>query len=187
MHISPRHLLVALLLSSPLAAYAQTPPLIDAWLVHQQGERLRNEVFLVDGDPDHIVKRAGGVRSLGVYRVSQDDADRKLTSFDVEVDCAKKRVRIKAADAFSTFTTEFKPVKFSSEWQKSPEPWLAQSRDFLCVPAERDARKMTSWGKMPMPTMIEKGEAYFHVLGREQSIQMILKIIDEAFDKMPQA
>lgn len=187
MRITPRQLLVALFLSSPLVAYAQNMPTVDVWLVHQQGELSKNEVFLVDGDPDHIVKRAGGVRSLGVYRVSEESALRRLTSYDVEVDCAKKRVRIKTADDFSTISNTFTPAKVSSAWQKSPEPWLAQSRDFLCLPAERDARKMANWGKMPMPSMIEKGEAYFRVLGREQSIQVILKIIDEAFDKMPQA
>lgn len=186
MRITPRRLLVALLLSSPLSAAAQNAIMLDIWMVHHQGDLGTNEVFLVDARPDQILNRGKGVRSLALYRLYEDSALRDMTTYDVEVDCSKNRVRLKAAHDFDQLSRIRTPLKVSSAWQKSPEAWLVQSRDFLCKPAEREARKMDHWGVTDGLTLIERGESYFRSLKREQSIQKILQIIDQAFDSMPQ-
>lgn len=187
MRDSARQLLVALLLSSPLAAGAQDMPSVDAWMVHHQGDLGTNEVFLIDGRPEQILKRAGGVRALPVYRISQEEMLRNLKTYELEVDCARNRVRLKSAQNFSALSKLRTPVKVSSAWQTSPEPWLAQSRDFVCNPTERGAGTMEHWGLAPFMVLVEKSETYFHSLIREQSIQRALRTIDQAFDAMPQA
>lgn len=186
MRITPRRLLVAVLLSSPLFASAQNSIMLDIWMVHHQGDLGKNEVFLVDARPDQILDRGKGVRSLPVYQIHEDRALSDFTKYNVEVDCAKNRVRLKDAVDFTTFGNKQFPVKVSSAWQKSPETWLVQSRDFLCKPAEREARKMAHWGAVDGLKVIERGNDYFRSLKREQSIQKILQIIDQAFDSMPQ-
>lgn len=186
MRVSALQLLVALLLLSPLPAGAQDKVMVDIWMVHHQGDLGTNEVFLIDARPSEILDRGKGVRSLALYRIYEDSTLRNMTTYDVEVDCAKNRVRLKAAHDFSTFSRMRTPVKVSSAWQKSPENWLVQGRDFLCKPAEREARKMDHWGVIDGVTLIDRGEAYFRSLKREQSIQKILQIIDQAFDSMPQ-
>lgn len=186
MRIFPRRLLVALLLSSPLLASAQNTVTLDIWMVHHQGDLGKNEVFLVDVRPGQVVDRGKGVRSIPVYRMYEYKVLSDFTKYIVEVDCAKNRVRLKEAVDFTTFGHKQFPVEVSSAWQKSPETWLVQSRDFLCKPAEREARKMDHWGAVDGLKLIQRGNDYFESLKREQSIQKILQIIDQAFDSMPQ-
>lgn len=186
MRITPRRLLVALLLSSPLSAAAQYEVTVDLWMVHHQGDLGTNEVFLTDARPSQIIDRGKGVRSLPIYQISEKSPLSQVTKYYVDVDCAKNRVRVKNGTQFAGVGAIEYPVKVSSAWQKSPETWLAQSRDYLCKPAEREARKMQHWGLTDGLKVVQRGRDYFTSIKREQSIQKILQIIDQAFDSMPQ-
>ncbi|WP_236209401.1 hypothetical protein [Pseudomonas tohonis] len=181
MRCSPRLLLPALLLSSSVTAHAEQ--LVgDYWIVHHQGDLGVNELFVADGDAAHIVDRPGGIQSLGVYQV-YEKTGKKLTSYDVEIDCGKNRVRINDAQDFGVFN-DWTPVKVSSKWQSQPDAWLARSRDFLCQPGERAS--MRHLGKMSPLAMIDESREVFSAQGREQYKAAILKTIDDAFDRMAQ-
>lgn len=185
MRISPRYLLPALLLCFPLAAQAiETDG--DYWIIHSQGSAGNNLAFVADADPAHISKRAGGVVSLGVHKVYQNTGNGFLTAHEIEVDCAKKRVRIKRADEIDGPMGGVRPVQISSAWQTQPEAWLVKSRDFICQPQQRTGEGMIPIGSMEMLRMIDAVRAYFTVLGREQARAAILKEIDDAFARMPQ-
>ncbi|WP_047337052.1 MULTISPECIES: hypothetical protein [Pseudomonas] len=182
---SLRPWLPALLLCSPLAAQAQSAPAGDFWMIHHQGSLNKNEVFIVDGEPSNIFLRKGGVRSLGVYQLYEEGGKPTMTAYDVEVDCAKNRVRLNGAQNYSKFFNDLRPKKVSTQWQKQPEPWIAQTRDFLCHPEQRQAKQMYPLGKMPTSQMISAAPGLFQLMNHEHTKTAILKIVDQAFDQMP--
>ncbi|MBB1594648.1 hypothetical protein [Achromobacter sp. UMC46] len=184
MHSSFRYLLPALLLCGPLSAQADNVLNGDFWIIHHQGKLSANELFVADGDPAHIFERSGGVQSLGVYQVYENAGKATLTSYDVEVDCARNRVRIKDAQDFHGLTVSWTAVKVSHAWQEKPSGWLAQSRVFVCKPSERASNSMRPMGRMSIPQMINESQASFNALGRVQVKAEVLKKIDEAFDRM---
>lgn len=177
------YLLPILLMCSP-ASYANNEVVGDYWLLHQQGTLHHNAMFVADADPAHIVPRGNNVRSVGVYALFESASQPDLTSYDVEVDCGRNRVRIVKADDYSD-GLGFSPAKFASGWQGKPETWLAQTRDFFCRPAEREEKQMVALGTMPLQGLLNQSITLFKVRGREQSIDLILKAIDLEFDKMP--
>lgn len=185
MRVSFRHLLPVLLLCSPVVAQAETQIDGDYWIVHTKEAPRDNTVFVVDLDPMHI-KRTGGITSFGLHQVNEDPKKPMVTVFDVEADCAKKRVRIKREDAIDSPWEGPRSVKVSSTWQSQPEPWLAASRDFICIPDQRMGNGVVPIGRMELLRMIDAARVYFGVLQREQMRDAILKEIYDAIDRMPQ-
>lgn len=176
-----RQLLPAALLCSALAAQASEVLKGDYWVVHYQGVLGKNQVFIADGDPTHIVNRPGGAKSLGVYQLYEEPGKPNFTAYDVEIDCAKNRVRIMSAADFRSVFNDFRNVKYSSQWQSKPDAWLAQSRDFVCKPTERQAKKMEHLGVMPASQMSKAGPQFFEILNREAAKAAIMQKIDEGF------
>lgn len=185
MTISLKHGLAALLCCGAVTAQAEPSSVGDYWLIHQQGGMYKNEAFVVDGEPANIFQRPGGIRSLGVFRLYEEGAKPTMTAYDVEVDCAKNRVRLKGAQNVDKFYNDIRPVKVSTQWQKKPETWLAQSRDFLCQPSQRQAKFMIPMGKMLPTQMVATAPGLFQLRNREHSRDLILKMVDQAFDQMP--
>lgn len=157
------------------------------WVTYQHGSVGTNEVFVADGNESHIFRRSGGIRSLGVYRVSERPGSSRLRSYDVEVDCAKGRVRIRKADDLIPLINVWEPVKVDDSWPGQPELWLARSRDFLCRPDQRRAMSMVTFGKLEVGTVADTARAYMRSLHREQGIQAVLAAVDSAFSSMPSA
>ncbi|WP_315810228.1 hypothetical protein [Pseudomonas sp. C9-3] len=176
--------LPAQLLCSPLAAQAEGPS-GDFWLIHQQGSLYKNEIFVIDGDPANIYDRKNGVRSLGVYQFYEEGAKPTFTAYDVEVDCAKNRVRLNGAQNYDKFYNDIRPKKVSKEWQKKPEAWIAQSRDFLCKPDAHVEQKMYPLGKMPMTQLVSAAPGLFQLQNREHAKNLILQMVDKGFEQMP--
>lgn len=186
MRFSLRRLLPVLLLCSPVVAQAVNHVDGDYWIVHTKEAPPRdNEVFVVDIDPTHV-KRTGGVASFEVHQVFNHPRNAMLTSYGIEADCAKKRVRIKRAEDIEGPMGGVRSVKVSSAWQAQPEPWLAASRDFVCLPDQRMGNGIAPIGQMHMLRMVDAAKAYFSVLQREQRRDAILKDIYDAIDRMPQ-
>lgn len=156
------------------------------WVAYHHGSVGTNEVFVADGSASSIFQRAGGVQSMGVYRVSERPGRARLRSYDVEVDCAKRRVRVKKADDLVPLINIWEPVKVNSAWPSQPEPWLARSRDFLCQPSQRRAMGMVAFGKLQPVNVKTTALAYMRSLHREQAIQAVLQAVDAAFEKMPE-
>lgn len=179
-----RQLLPAALLCSALAVQAGEVQMGDFWVVHYQGGLGKNQVFIADGDPKNIFNRPGGAKSLGVYQLYEEPGKPNFTSYDVEIDCAKNRVRIMGAADFRSVFNKFLNVKYSSQWQSKPDAWLAQSRDFVCKPAERQAKKMERLGVMSASQMSTAGPHLFEVLNREAAKTAIMQKIDEGFAQM---
>ncbi|CUI39233.1 hypothetical protein [Achromobacter xylosoxidans] len=185
MHSSFRYLLPVLLLCGPLRAQADDAVVGDFWIIHHQGKLSANELFVADGDPGHIISRSAGVQSLGVYQVYESAGRATLTSYDVEVDCARNKVRVKDAQDFNKFAITWTPRSVSHAWQEKPNAWLSQSRDFVCKPDERSSRMLSHMGRMSIPQMINNSQKAFNAVGRQQVKAAVLKKIDEAFDRMP--
>ncbi|BAQ81238.1 hypothetical protein [Pseudomonas sp. St29] len=179
-----RQLLPAALLCSALAAQASEVLKGDYWVVHHQGALGKNQVFIADGDPTHIINRPGGAKSLGVYQLYEEPGKPNFTSYDVEIDCAKNRVRIMDAADFHSVLNDFRNAKYSSQWQSKPDAWLAPSRDFVCKPTERQAKKMEHLGVMPASQMSKAGPQFFEILNREAAKAAIMQKIDEGFAQM---
>jgi len=76
-------------------------------------------------------------------------------------------------------------AKFSNQWQGDQQPWLAQSRDFICKPAERQALKMEHLGVMSALELSRSGPQLFEILTREALRAEIIRQIDDAFTQMP--
>lgn len=74
---------------------------------------------------------------------------------------------------------ELRNAKYSNQWQSKPDTWLAQSRDFLCKPADRQARKMERLGVMPASQIAKAGPQLFEILNREAAKAAIMQKIDE--------
>ncbi|CAI8878414.1 MULTISPECIES: hypothetical protein [Pseudomonas] len=179
-----RQLLPAALLCSALGAHASEVLMGDFWVVHYQGALGKNQVFIADGDPNHIVNRPGGAKSLGVYQLYEEPGKPNFTAYDVEIDCAKNRVRIMGAADFRSVFNELRNAKYSSQWQSKPDAWLAQSRDFVCKPTERQAKKMEHLGVMSASQMSKSGPQFFQILNREAAKTAIMQKIDEGFTQM---
>ncbi|MBF4211201.1 hypothetical protein EI533_26265 [Pseudomonas donghuensis] len=179
-----RQLLSAALLCSALGAHASEVLMGDFWVVHYQGALGKNQVFIADGDPNHIVNRPGGAKSLGVYQLYEEPGKPNFTAYDVEIDCAKNRVRIMGAADFRSVFNELRNAKYSSQWQSKPDAWLAQSRDFVCKPTERQAKKMEHLGVMSASQMSKSGPQFFQILNREAAKTAIMQKIDEGFTQM---
>jgi len=186
MRVSPRHLLPALLLCSPTLVQAQVGESGDFWIVHQQGESKNHEVFVADGDPLHVVRRANGVAAVDVLRVYEGDFKPVMTIYSTEMDCAANRVRILKASDLEWNMTTLTPVKVSAAWQTAPETWLAQGRDFFCKPDERTSKGMKPLGHMGAIAMVDQVRRSFMVVQREESWAPVMKMIDDAFERMPQ-
>lgn len=185
MRVPFRRLLPVLLLCSPLAAQAQIQADGDYWIVHHQGKSPNKEMFVVDADPAHIVKNADGTLTLSVHQIYQSPQTPKLTVYQVGVDCAQSRVRIKRADEMRNNPSETTPLQVSSDWQASADQWLSNSRDFVCMPESRVRIGTVPIGKMQMPGMINAARVYFTVLHGEHPRGDILQQIDDALDRMP--
>jgi hypothetical protein len=183
MRYSLRLVLPALVLCSSFSAHAERTLIGDFWLIHHQGEMGENSLFVADGDAAHIIDRAGGIKSLGVYQVYEETGS-ELTAYDIEVDCAKNRVRINDAQDFDVLS-RWHPKAFSKKWESKPDTWLALSRDFVCRPTERTALKMRSMGKFSAMELVDKSREIFPYISRDQYKAAVLKKIDEAFENMP--
>lgn len=179
-----RHILPAVLLCNALAAQASDVQMGDFWVVHYQGGLGKHQVFIADGDPNNIFSRPGGLKSLGVYQLYEEPGKPTFTAWDVEIDCAKNRVRTTGAQDFRSVFNELRNAKYSDQWQSKPDTWLAQSRDFLCKPAERQAKKMERLGVMPASQMSKAGPQLFQILNRETAKAAIMQQIDEGFAQM---
>lgn len=178
-------LLPLALLCSALSAQASDVLMGDYWVVHYQGGLGKQQVFLADGEPKNIFARPGGAQSLGVYRLYEEPGKPNFTAYDVEIDCKKNRARVMGAQDFSSVSNQFRKAKFNAQWQTKPEPWVAQSRDFVCKPGERLAKKMERLGVMSASQMTKAGPQLFEILNRESLKVELIKQIDEAFAQMP--
>ena len=183
MRCSLRLVLPVLILCSSFPAYADNVLIGDFWLIHHQGDMGKNELFIADGEGTHIINRPGAIKSLGVYQVYEETGG-GLTSYDVEIDCAKNRARINDAQNFNVLSRWTK-LEFSNKWESKADTWLAQSRDFVCRPGERTAMKMRPMGTMSALDLSDKARDIFPYLSREQYKAAVLKKIDEAFETMP--
>ncbi|MFL9584004.1 hypothetical protein [Stenotrophomonas sp. AB1(2024)] len=186
MRVSLGHLLPALLLCAPQIAHAAADQPGDYWMVHHQGGANTHEIIVVDGDPAHMPARANGAVSLTVHRLYEGVDKPVMTTYETDVDCAGKRIRLQKASDLEWDMKTSKPVSVSSSWQTAPEAWLAKARDFACQPATRSGMGMTPLGRMHVFGMIDNVNGRFRVLQREQSWAPVLKMIDDAFDRMPQ-
>lgn len=92
-----KQLLPVAILCNILAAQASDVQMGDFWVVHYQGGLGKNQVFVADGDPNNIFSRPDGAKSLGVYQFYEEPGKPTFTAYDVEIDCAKNRVRITGA------------------------------------------------------------------------------------------
>jgi len=186
MRVSPRHLLPALLLCSPLLAHATTQQSGDYWMIYKQGGANTHEIVVADGDPAHMAKADNGSVSLVVHRLYEGIDKPVMTTYDAQIDCTSNRIRVQQASDLQWDMRTTTPVKFSSAWQTAPEAWLAKSLDFVCQPSERAGKEMTSLGTMHVFGMVDKVNGQFKLLQREQSWIPVLKLIDNAFERMPQ-
>ncbi|UVL21729.1 hypothetical protein LOY44_12800 [Pseudomonas sp. B21-044] len=184
MIVFKKQLLPVAFVCNVLAAQASDVQMGDFWVVHYQGGLGKNQVFVADGDPNNIFNRPGGAKSLGVYQLYEEPGKPNFTAYDVEIDCAKNRVRIMGAQDFRSVFNELHNAKYSSQWQSKPDTWLAQSRDFLCKPADRQARKMERLGVMPASQIAKAGPQLFQILNREAAKAAIMQKIDEGFAHM---
>ncbi|NIE75230.1 hypothetical protein F3J45_12360 [Pantoea sp. Ap-967] len=180
-----RRLMPAALLCCTFTVQASDVPTGDFWIIHHQGSLGTNQAFIADGDANNIYARPGGAKSLGVYQFNEAPGTPTFTAYDVEIDCAKNRARIMGAQDYRSVFNELRPAKFSSQWQTKPEAWLVQSRDFVCRPTERQAKKMQHLGAMPASQMAKAGPELFRALNREALKATIMQQIDEAFAQMP--
>ncbi len=180
-----KNLLSLALLLGALPVHADNAPKGDYWVVHHQASLGKSKAYLVDGDPGNIYERPGGVKSVGVYLFDQQPGKPDFTVYDVEVDCKNKRARVTGALDFSSVANTLRKAKFSNQWQGDQQPWLAQSRDFICKPAERQALKMEHLGVMSASELSRSGPQLFEILTREALRAEIIRQIDDAFTQMP--
>lgn len=174
MSASNKCLLALLLLGSPMIANAQSGATGDYWIIHQQGGKNTHEVFVAESGS-----------SLTVHRLYEGFDKPVMTTYALEVDCAKNRVRIQKAGDLQWDMKTVVPQKVSSVWQTAPDAWLGQSRAFVCAPAGRADAKMTALGTLSTPAMIDRVNGHFRAMQREEAMAPLLKKIDEAFENMP--
>ncbi|MGK0160372.1 hypothetical protein [Pseudomonas mosselii] len=93
-------------------------------------------------------------------------------------------MRITGAQNFRSVFNELRDAKYSNQWQSKPDTWMAQSRDFLCKPTDRQARKMERLGVMPASQVAKAGPQLFEILNREAAKAATLQKIDEGFAQM---
>ena len=158
----------------------------DYWVIHQQGGANTHELFVANGDPVTLTPTAEGMVPLTVHRLYEGFDKPVMTTYQVGVDCARGRLRLDKAHELQWDMRTTTPVKVSSAWQTSPDDWLTRSRQFVCQPGERANAQMTALGRMPLQAMIQKGNAHFKVSQRAQAAAPVMKMIDDAFARMPQ-
>lgn len=185
MRVSLGHLLPALLLCIPAIGYAEVGQSGDFWTIHQKGDRNNHEVFVVDGDPLHVVRRADGVAAVEVHQVYEGIDTPVMTTYAAEIDCSGRRIRLQKATELQWDMVTSTPVKVSTAWQTTPDAWLAQTRDFFCQPGERAANGMKHLGWMGAIAMVDNVRKSFVVVQREDAAAPVMKMIDDAFERMP--
>lgn len=158
-------------------------PVVDFWLVYGDTLHDKAQIFVAENE---AFKGSGsdGSTVLRVHHLNHARPDRTLLYY-LEIDCRSSRYKIDGVQQIGPRRTyELEPI---DQTGLRSDRWMQHSMKFVCAPSERAGLKMTSLGTMTFGHMKVATNTALKTMELNAFMDPIIKSIDRAFDRMPQA
>lgn len=155
----------------------------DFWLVYGDSLRNKAQIFVAENST-FKGSESDEANLLRVHHINHALPDRTFLYY-LEIDCRSGRYRIDGVQQIGPRRTyELEP---HDQTGLGSEHWMQNSMKFVCTPSERPGLMMKSLGKMTFDQMRLAADTALKTMELNAFMDPIIKNIDRAFDRMPQA
>ncbi|AZE55148.1 hypothetical protein C4K03_2993 [Pseudomonas synxantha] len=152
--INNRLLLLALLLPVSTWVFANESEVVgNWWIVHSDDAGPKNIMYIADGTTVMPSKKTSGAQLVEVTKVYAEKSKPLSDDLNIEVQCAKHRVRFLNGTSVERQGNKRHELKVSGQWQNmmdlvdsGKDMWLLKSFAFVCQPANRKVNGMIPLG-----------------------------------------